>query len=220
MEQIRWPRFEPNKLKAVIWDWNGTLLDDVEVNRTVINKMLLNRGLIPLSRRAYKELFCFPVRAFQETIGFDFRKESVETIAAEYHTLYQTHKDHLRLNPDALVVLDTLRERGIKQYILSAAAQADLVEMLHRFGLAEKFAGVYGATDLCASGKIEIGKSLMHREQLDAAGTVMVGDTLHDAEVARFLGISCILYAGGHNSCSLLSGKAPVTTCLKSLLSL
>ncbi len=220
MERIRCPRFEPNKLKAIIWDWNGTLLDDVEVNVKVINKMLLNRGLIPLSLGAYKELFCFPVQTFQEAIGFDFRKESLETIAAEYHTLYQTHKDHIRLNPDALAVLDTLCQRGIKQYILSAAAQADLVEILHRFDLAEKFAGVYGATDQCASGKIEIGKSLMRREQLDVAGTVMVGDTLHDAEVARFLGIFCILYAGGHNSYSLLSGKAPVITQLKSVLSL
>lgn len=220
MERTAGSRFGQNKLKNLIWDWNGTLLDDVEVNVEIINKMLVRRGLIPVSTALYKELFCFPVQAFQEAIGFDFRKESLESVAAEYHALYQTYKDHIRLNPSALAVLDTLRGRGIKQYILSAAGHTDLADMLRRFDLTEKFTGIYGAADRCASGKMEIGKSLMLREELDAADTVMVGDTLHDAEVARFLGISCILYAGGHNSGRLLGGKAPVITHLKSLLTL
>lgn len=49
--------------------------------------------------------------------------------------------------------------------------------------------------------------------------TLLIGDTVHDAEVAEALGIACILYAGGHNSLDLPSEKAVVVTQLKDLLS-
>ncbi len=46
----------------------------------------------------------------------------------------------------------------------------------------------------------------------------MVGDTVHDAEVARALGFDCILFAGGHNSEWRLAEKAPVIHQMKELL--
>lgn len=216
---MKYPFIEQGKIQTVIWDWNGTLLDDVEVNRKIINAMLLRRGLKPLDEAAYKDSFCFPVQLFQQRVGFNFEEESVEEISAEYHKFYKIHEKEIRLNADALPVLNALHARKINQYILSAAAKDDLIKMLNAFGLQDKFTGIYGATDICASGKTAIGKCLMQTHLLNPDTTLLVGDTVHDAEVAEALGIACVLYAGGHNSRELLSGKAVVVTQLNDLLS-
>lgn len=214
MELIEW-----DKIDAVLWDWNGTLLDDVEVNRRIMNTMLSKRGLNPLDLQAYKELFCFPVQTFQRQIGFNFEEESLEDISAEYHAFYKRYEKEIRLNADALFMLDIMRTKGVNQYILSTAGKIDLIRMLNHFGLEDYFAGIYGAKDNCAAGKIGIGKYLIQECLLDTSRTLLVGDTLHDAEVAEVLGIRYVLYAGGHNSFTLLAGKGPVVTNLRELLS-
>ena len=219
IKQMKYPFIEQGKIQTVIWDWNGTLLDDVEVNRKIINAMLLRRELKPLDEAAYKDSFCFPVQLFQRRVGFNFEEESVEEISAEYHRSYKIYEKEIRLNVDALSVLNALHARKINQYILSAAAKDDLIKMLNAFDLQDKFVGIYGATDICASGKIAIGKCLMQTHLPNPDTTLLVGDTVHDAEVAESLGIACVLYAGGHNSRDMLSEKAVVVTQLNDLLS-
>lgn len=214
MELIEW-----DKIDAVLWDWNGTLLDDVEVNRRIINRMLSKRGLKPMDLPVYKGLFCFPVQAFQQQIGFNFEEESMQDISDEYHAFYKRYEKEIRLNAEALFILDAICTKGVNQYILSAAGKTDLIRMLNHFGLENRFAGIYGAADNCAIGKTEIGKYLIQDCRLDPNRTLLVGDTLHDAEVAGALGIHCVLYAGGHNSFELLAGKGAVITNLKELLS-
>lgn len=216
---MKYPLSGQGKFQTVIWDWNGTLLDDVEVNRKIINTMLLRRGLKPLGEAVYKDSFCFPVQSFQRRIGFNFEEESVKEISEEYHRFYKIYEKEILLNADATSVLNALHARKIDQYILSAAAKDDLIKMLNTFDLQSKFIGIYGATDICASGKTAIGKCLMQTHLLNPDTTLLIGDTVHDAEVAEALGIACILYAGGHNSLDLLSEKAVVVTRLKDLLS-
>jgi phosphoglycolate phosphatase len=180
------------EIESLIWDWNGTLLDDVEVNVRTVNDMLSKRGLTQLDMATYKELFCFPVQSFHRQIGFDFEKESIEEISKEYHFTYKLYENSIRLNSDANFVLDSLCNKGTSQYILSAAMQDDLVKMLNHFNISNKFKGIYGVSDICAAGKIEIGKKLMQDNALNPSKTLIIGDTLHDVEVAKSLGINYI----------------------------
>ena len=53
---------------------------------------------------------------------------------------------------------------------------------------------------------------------LDPGKALIIGDTLHDAEVAKALGINCILYSGGHNNYNLLTKKSKVIRNLKDIL--
>lgn len=198
------------EIESVIWDWNGTLLDDLEVNIKTVNEMLDKRGLLQLNMGTYKELFCFPVKRFQSLAGFDFEKETFEEIAIEYHATYKRYADEISLNKDALYVIDILCKRGAKQYILSAAMQDELVRMLDVYNIANEFNGIYGVSDFHAAGKIERGKQLMEENGLIPEKTLIIGDTLHDAEVAKELGVNYLLYSGGHNSYELLSKSAPV----------
>jgi phosphoglycolate phosphatase len=93
-----------------------------------------------------------------------------------------------------------------------------LVKMLNHFNISNKFKGIYGVSDICAAGKIEIGKKLMQDNALNPSKTLIIGDTLHDVEVAKSLGINYILYSGGHNSYDLLKEKAQVIASLKEII--
>ena len=77
---------------------------------------------------------------------------------------------------------------------------------------------VYGSDNICATGKIGIGQRLIKENSLDPGKALIIGDTLHDAEVAKALGINCILYSGGHNNYNLLTKKSKVIRNLKDIL--
>ena len=72
------------KTTTVIWDWNGTLLDDAPVCVAAINDMLRERSLPQLSAERYQEIFCFPVSEYYRKAGFDFSKEPFERLAVLY----------------------------------------------------------------------------------------------------------------------------------------
>lgn len=204
-------------IDTLIWDWNGTLLDDVDVNLRVINEMLLNRNLPRLDLNTYRDIFCFPVKQFHIQIGIDFEKESIEDVSAEYMERYKSYEKEIALHADVPFILDMINTKSINQYILSAAGKDDLLRMLDHFQLTAKFKGIYGSGDICATGKVGIGRKLIEDNALNPDKTLIIGDTLHDAEVAKALGVNCILYAGGHNSCDLLKSESEVITSLKDM---
>lgn len=207
-----------SEMNTLIWDWNGTLLDDVNANVEVINKMLLKRNLPLLELNRYKDIFCFPVKQFHIRIGIDLDKESIEEVSAEYMKLYKSYESSLELNADVLFILDWINSKNINQYILSAAGKEDLLRMLDCFHLTDKFKGIYGSENICATGKIGIGQKLIKDNSLNPDKTLIIGDTLHDAEVAKALGVNCILYTGGHNSYDLLKSESEIITSLKDIL--
>jgi phosphoglycolate phosphatase len=68
------------------------------------------------------------------------------------------------------------------------------------FEIKEYFSGIYGLDNFYAAGKAGVGKVLMKETGCKPGETVMIGDTTHDFNVAKELGISCILIPGGHHS--------------------
>ena len=54
-----------SKFRYIMWDWNGTLLDDLKANFDTINKLLSDRNLPQMkSLEEYRSLFCFPVNRY------------------------------------------------------------------------------------------------------------------------------------------------------------
>ena len=73
---------------TIIWDWNGTLLDDVGICLQSINSMLKERKIDELSRHKYKRVFTFPVIDYYRKVGFDFNQENWEKVAMEFMDRY------------------------------------------------------------------------------------------------------------------------------------
>ena len=188
------------KYKNIIWDWNGTLLNDVDICIEAMNILLKNRGLRQLSRKEYKDVFTFPVRDYYKAIGFDFNNEEFEKPAIEFINNYKKLSDKAELHNGVVEVLKKAENLNINQYILSAMEHNSLIKMLDDFGISYIFKKISGIDNHYAQSKIEQGRKLISDLKSVKTDTVMIGDTLHDAEVAEALGIDCILTANGHQS--------------------
>lgn len=195
-----------DKIDVIIWDWNGTLLDDVDISLGTINSLLGERGLELLDEDSYREVFTFPVRDYYTKIGFDFEKEPFDIPARKFIDIYNLRVMDCGLYPEVISVLNHCRETGHRQFILSAMEQKPLVETIQKNNIHSYFAGVYGLDNHYAHSKIEAGIRLMDENSINPGRTVVVGDTIHDFEVAKELGCKSILVSGGHQSRDRLEG--------------
>jgi len=186
-------------LKHIIWDWNGTLLDDTLASVHAINTMLTRRGLACLDVTYYREVFGFPVIDFYRTINFPLERENWNSVAREFHDLFLAEPS-LRLHDGACDVLEHVQQHGLPQSILSASEQGILDNLLDGFGIRAYFTEVFGVDNMHGVSKMELGRSLLQKLALSPEHVLLIGDTLHDAEVAQALGIQCVLVAQGHQS--------------------
>lgn len=185
---------------AIIWDWNGTLLNDLELCVSSINVLLEKRNLPKLDSHKYKEVFSFPVRNYYEAIGFDFSIEDFEVPALEFISLYESQVENCTLQPETYDILSFFQEKGIKQFVLSAMHQDMLEKTLKHNDIFHFFEAVAGLGDHFAVSKVERGMQLIRDFSIKKENARIIGDTIHDFEVARELRIRCILIADGHQS--------------------
>ncbi len=197
--------------RHLIWDWNGTLLDDLDLSIAVMNTLLDRRQLPRLDRTRYHTLFDFPVRAYYERLGFDPARDSFERLSVEFISGYDARRLEATLHCDTRTVLAAAKAAGLQQSILSAYRHETLVEIVTHFGIAAHFAHITGLDNIHAHSKVALGHELVRRLGVPPAEILLVGDTLHDLEVARELGVDCALIAAGHHPAKRLRlSGAPV----------
>ncbi|MBN1339136.1 MAG: HAD family hydrolase [Bacteroidales bacterium] len=185
---------------TLIWDWNGTLLDDVDICLDSINLLLSKRNLPVLRRERYRSIFRFPVEKYYSEAGFDFSAEPFDILAQEFIGLYLDKLPEAGLFPDAKNTLEILRKNGYRQFLVSAMEHDTLRESLSLRELLGCFTAVKGIEDHYARGKTKAAMRLIEEFGLDVSTTCLIGDTDHDQEVARELGCRCLLISGGHQS--------------------
>lgn len=186
--------------KAIIWDYNGTLLNDLSIGVECINRMLSKRELPLLSVERYREVFTFPVKKYYESVGFDFNREDWDKAAKEFIQHYTSLLPQSEIFPEALELLSKFSANGKKQFILSAMEQNMLNQSTQNENIITYFDEISGIDNIYASSKIENGLQLLKKYKLQAKEVCLLGDTTHDYEVAKELGCQCILIAAGHQS--------------------
>ena len=206
-------------MTTIIWDWNGTLLNDIDLCVNTMNKLLGARNLPLINQLVYRGVFSFPVKDYYQTIGFDFSKEDFEIPAHQYIDLYYQGFDGCSLQNDTEKVLDYFRQKNVRQFVLSAMEHGMLEKTLKAKEIFEYFEGVAGLTDHLAVSKVDQGKMLIGKFNIEPTKTWMIGDTTHDFEVATEMGVKCVLIADGHQSEErLLKTGAPVLQNIGQLL--
>jgi len=186
--------------KAIIWDYNGTLLDDLSIGVESINQMLIRRDLPLLNKESYREVFTFPVKKYYETVGFDFEKEDWDVAAKEFIALYTSLLPESTIFPEAVQLLSHFSSLGKKQFILSAMEQSMLNNSVKNENIGKFFSEVSGIDNIYAGSKIENGIKMIENHKLAPQEVCLLGDTVHDYEVSQELGCKCILIAAGHQS--------------------
>jgi phosphoglycolate phosphatase len=185
--------------KTIIWDWNGTLLNDVDYNIAVVNIMLKRRGMRNITKDEYKALVKVPIKRFYIDIGMDVENDAVFSgIIKEYWAVYNDTYMQLELNKNAKNVLQRMRKNGVKNYLLSLTKEKELTKQIALFGIEDYFEKITGSSDSEAKNKTDKAKELIEKEKINAGEALFIGDVINDYEVAGKFGMRCILYAKGH----------------------
>lgn len=206
------------KYKHLIWDWNGTLFNDTELCHNIINGLLIRNEIEEISLQKYKEIFDFPVKKYYKKAGLDFNKTSFEILGKEFMDEYEERKFESSIFNGAKNILETARSLGYAQSLLSAYHHDSLVKIIEHFGIKDYFIGFNGLDNIYAAGKVEIGKKWVKKLGYKNGEVVLIGDTIHDFEVAKEIGIDSILIASGHQTKErLLKCGVPVFNDLNAL---
>lgn len=190
--------------KHIIWDWNGTIFNDVKLGVDIINKLLSERGLKTITVEYYRNIFTIPVKDYYTKLGFDFNKEKFEIVGKLWIDEYEKRKFECQLYEGINELLEKISRFGIGQSILSAYSQHTLEEMVEFYKLTKYFTHIVGLDNIYAASKLRLGIDLMQRLGNGKGETLLIGDTLHDYEVAAEIGADCILVANGHQSKNVL----------------
>lgn len=187
------------KYKNILWDWNGTLIDDVGVALEAVNKMLERRSLPTINIGQYYSYVDTPIIRFYEKC-FDMTKDDESTLLPEYQRLYAELSHDFPKDDTTYNAVKALHDKGLRQFIVSSCEQNILNNWLARYGITHFFEAVTGADNLCAESKTERAIRLMKNNGLEPAETVFVGDTANDFDTARALGVDALLVTYGHQS--------------------
>jgi len=182
----------------VLWDWNGTLLDDLELCLDTINVILGEEGLRTVDLDTYREAFRFPIVDYYAALGLNVSGGNFERLADRYMGLYLPKSAECGLVEGAEATLRGIRDLGLTQVILSASRRDYLERQVAHAGIRDYFAELLGIGDIHARSKREVGLAWQRESGVSGERILMIGDTFHDAEVAESLGARFLYYRRGH----------------------
>ena len=206
----------------VIWDWNGTLLDDTVLCYQIANEMRAERGMEPLPHvDDYRAIFTFPVIEYYKRMGYTFEDEPFEQVSVQFVARYAERFHDTPLQPCAKETLAAVLKNGARQVLLSATGQDKLDEQVSHYQLGGYFERVIGGSNNLAHGKADYAMEFLRESGVSPARALFVGDTDHDYEVASAMGCRVALLSCGHQTRDKLERcGAPILDALSELPSL
>ncbi len=188
------------QIKHVIWDYNGTMLDDAWLCVETINEMLNERSVAPVTLESYMREFDFPVKNYYARVGFDFNIENFNQVGEEFITRYNRRHHELRLHSNIIELIEYLHNNGISQSVLSARKESELRSELQKLKLTDYFTHISGLSDNLAHGKLQNGIELRKLLPFEDSQIALIGDTTHDYETAKAMQVQFIALSHGHHT--------------------
>lgn len=203
-------------MQTIIWDYNGTIIDDTQYCLDIELDMLKERGMNSnWTIDDYRELFCFPVKNYYYKLGYTFENESYDDISIEFNEMYDANFDTLKLMDGFIEFIEKAIQEGYQNVILSASRSDKLKDQCDRLGIAKYFVDIMGTDNILAGSKVDMAKNWMTNSDVNPKECIYIGDTTHDVETAEAIGIeNIILVPQGHQSKSVLeaTGKKVVSS--------
>ena len=184
----------------IIWDWNGTLFNDVDLCADIMNILLTQESLPNISLQRYKEIFTFPVIEYYKIAGHTFKQNSFEVLGKQFVDEYEDKKTECSLFEGVTSLISEIKNRNVNQHLLSAYEQQSLNSIIKHFKIDSYFTNIVGLDNIYASGKIHLAHQLIDKILLNKehVKVLLIGDTIHDYEVAKEINSDCILLSHGH----------------------
>lgn len=186
-----------------MWDWNGTLFDDLPAVVSAVNVSLARLGVDPIDEAEYRRHYRRPVHLFYESIlGRSVGPAEMAEVDRVFHDAYKPLADRIDLGEDASRAVEAVSEAGLTQSVLSMWWHEDLAPAVTRLGLAPRMVAVDGHRGEAGEPKADhltrhVDRMCSIVPGLGRSEIVMIGDITDDASAAAACGIGCVLYDGG-----------------------
>lgn len=185
--------------KYILWDWNGTILDDLDYNYNIINRLLTGRNLQTISIEKYRAVFCFPIKEFYKKVGFHCESNEYYRLVADYQQAYETNIVKIKLTKGIYDTIKTVNLLGIKQIIFSSCNKLTIQHQLPLYdNLALYIDEIVAQDNDFAVGKESLALNWGDKNKINWEDVMIIGDTNYDQEVADNLGCECVLISSGH----------------------
>ncbi len=191
--------------RNLIFDWSGTLVDDLGPVIEATNLVFQSYGRDPLDRDAFRRHFRLPYREFYEEFLPGVPLEELED---RFRPAFHGSKAEVFVLPHAREKLEWCAEHGVRCFVLTSMHKEAFHQQLQAFGLESFFEATYaGVVD-----KREVIHHILETHKLGAGETAFIGDITHDIETARHGGVSSIAVLTGYTHAEPLASVRPDLT--------
>lgn len=193
-------------IRNFIFDWSGTLVDDLPPTLEATNAVLRHHGIAPLTREEFRDRFRLPYLEFYaEILGDRAGTVAASDLEEVYHLHFRASPHGVTLLPHAREFLELCRRTGRRLFVLSSIHPAYFDAQAAELGLDGFFERVYaGVHD-----KTEGIARLMAENALRPAETAFVGDMVHDIDSARSGGVRSVAVLTGYDKPAKLMAAEP-----------
>lgn len=185
----------------IIWDWNGTLFHDIDAVLGATNAVFAPYGLDPLTVEQFRAGYTRPIwTAYERFLGRPLRDGEWEQLDVAYHENYHRLMTSCELDAGARTALRDWHTGGGTQSLLSMWWHDRLVPTVTDYGIAGLFRRIDGLQGAGGGPKAECMAAHVSALVLDPAETLVIGDSVDDADAAAAVGASAVLFTGGMTS--------------------
>jgi len=180
----------------LVWDWNGTLLNDLDLVVASTNVAFASVGGPAVTADEHRVRFRRPIADYYaEVLGQAVDETAFGQLDKLFHEVYKDGLTTCALAHDAV---DAMSSWPGSQSLLSMWFHEDLVPTVQTYGLTKNFLRVDGLrAEIGGDRKAESLARHLAELRLDGRDVVLIGDSLDDADAARSVGGRAVLYAGG-----------------------
>jgi len=193
---------------CVFWDWNGTLLNDLDYSLAITNEILALKTDATLSKHFYQDHFTIPIKDYYDQIGMFKTGFTFDELTDHYISRYEAGRDQPGLYLGARECLEALKDKGITQVLFSAAHLSELEFQVNHHQITEVFEIISGSGDYYGGSKLDRGRAL--KKEYSFENGVLLGDTLHDVEIGKEIGFETVWVSEGHQSLHRAEGHPAV----------
>ncbi|MCU0795037.1 MAG: HAD hydrolase-like protein [Akkermansiaceae bacterium] len=189
----------------LIFDWSGTLVDDLPPVLDATNHVFSVYGLPVMDREEFRRRFRLPYRGFYEEMLPGIPLEELEV---HFRQAFAASRAPVTVLPHAREKLEWCRQRGIRCFVLTSMDSDAFHSQLADFGLESYFEATYsGVLD-----KREVILGIVERHRLVPEDTAFVGDMVHDIETAHHAGLTSVAVLTGYTHAGALADASPSVT--------
>ncbi len=180
----------------IVWDYNGTVLDDTYTSVLAVNEMLMSRGLPKTNLEVYKKSLVMPLTEYYKTVGI--YTDDISVLSQEFRKYCDIHKENSHIFNGVYDVILFAKSLGIKNILLSSLYHEHLLEETKKYNIDGWFDIISGLSDKNLGSKSATAAAIFEKESIDPKNVLFIGDLVTDAHTAYELGADCILIPNGH----------------------